>query len=545
MNRSTLHVTFACVGGLAMGGLAAGWPWFAQPEPPRAPAAATAPAAPAVPTPRTASAALAEAVRTADGERRWLLLASAAEHATAQDMPALIRLAGEDSGAVSMLATRWAELDPKHMLATVYADFLLPDGSPAALPGRWYLSSVLVESWSKRDPAALIKALNEIPNYTGRDNLRLSATREIAKGDIQLAVRAMRDWNIHEYVPDRKKFAEWVKNNPQEAVDAAAWFGNDYVGHGMLKQAGKTWGQSDPAAALRYASKLPSRQLAAFADEVVGQWAGRDLKAAVEFASAQENPVFRGALAQGLVKEWGKTDAAAALAWSQTNLRGAARNEAIAGLIGATAEKDLHAAGELAAGMEPGPAQDRACASLFETWFNKGREHRDAALEWLADLPDESARRNAMERVHRQWAWREPEAARDFLTGPHGKLASESMVRQVSGSLTSKNPETAMEWAKSLPEKHSAAAQSAVLESWLHIRPDAAADYARKLPAGADRDRAIRDVSRNFAQQSTQRAVDWYRSLTGEAKEQARAAFESASLSREQREALNQAVEGR
>src|SRR5690242_4857142 len=105
MNRAAFHVTLACVCGIAVGGLAAGWPWFVHSDPPAAPASSTAPPA-LVTVPRTPSAALAEAVRTAGGERRWLLLASAAEHATPQDMPALIRLAGEDSSARSMLAAR-------------------------------------------------------------------------------------------------------------------------------------------------------------------------------------------------------------------------------------------------------------------------------------------------------------------------------------------------------------------------------------------------------------------------------------------------------
>src|SRR5262245_41936473 len=131
MKRSTLRLTLACAGGLAAGAVTAGWTWSTQPKTPNAP---NTPAASAAPAPRTAGAALAEAVRTAAGERRWLLLAGAAEHATAQDMPALIRLAGADASATNMLAARWAELDPKHMLATLYGEYLLPEGSPAALP---------------------------------------------------------------------------------------------------------------------------------------------------------------------------------------------------------------------------------------------------------------------------------------------------------------------------------------------------------------------------------------------------------------------------
>ena len=83
----------------------------------------------------------------------------------------------------------------------------------------------------------------------------------------------------------------------------------------------------------------------------------------------------------------------------------------------------------------PGPvsgcaAQNRACASIFETWFAKGAGERDAAFDWLASLPDPAARTAALERVQWNWMWREPEAVRDFIAGPHGDLASQSMINQ-------------------------------------------------------------------------------------------------------------------
>jgi hypothetical protein len=79
---------------------------------------------------RPINAALQESIRNGTGTSRWLQLLSTLEKAKAEDMPGLIRLAGNDSAMIRMLAARWAELDPDHMFRSLYADFMLPDGAP-------------------------------------------------------------------------------------------------------------------------------------------------------------------------------------------------------------------------------------------------------------------------------------------------------------------------------------------------------------------------------------------------------------------------------
>jgi hypothetical protein len=104
------------------------------------------------------------------------------------------------------------------------------------------------------------------------------------------------------------------------------------------------------------------------------QWAQRSPIAAAAFAAAQPDMAYRATLGQGLVSTWSVTDPTAALAWSQQHLRGSARTEAVAGVIRVLAEKDLTAASEIVADMEPGGMQNRACASIFETWFQQRTE---------------------------------------------------------------------------------------------------------------------------------------------------------------------------
>src|SRR6476659_10234488 len=120
MNRATMQMTIGCVAGFGLGPFAS---WLL----PHSPTSAASHSTVAAPMPATDSATeidgpLASAYRTATGEQRWLLILSAAEHATPAEMSTLIRMVRDEPIAVRMLAERWAEQDPAGMFSSLYAD---------------------------------------------------------------------------------------------------------------------------------------------------------------------------------------------------------------------------------------------------------------------------------------------------------------------------------------------------------------------------------------------------------------------------------------
>ncbi len=295
---------------------------------------------------------------------------------------------------------------------------------------------------------------------------------------------------------------------PQHAAETVLKFNRGFTGLNALQEIGKVWGKSDPAGGLRFAATLDPQQRAKLGVEIMRAWAGSDLQSA------------------------------AALAWSQENLKGLARTDAITRVIALVAKEDLTTASQLASDMEPGTAQNRACVTIFQMWLGKGSAEHEAAFTWLESLPDPAPRAAAFE----HFMWRDPEDARAFISGPHGALAPPGMIMQTGHDLATKDPESAMEWADSLDEKRVPWARRAVLDTWLQIRPEAATDYARKLPAGPERESAVRTVTQTLGWQSPLQAGAWIASLSSADQKNARQALDDSQLPDDRRKQIEDAA---
>jgi len=355
----------------------------------------------------------------------------------------------------------------------------------------------------------------------------------------------MSQWNIRDYLPDLGQVSAWAAKDPRRAAEVVLELGSGPALRGSLKHVANAWAEADPREGLDFAATLPPGQRTALSRELVATWATRALSSAVEFTTGLENASLRASVAKGLALAWAKSDPESALSWSQEHLRGDARSEFIGDLVKSAAEKSIEGAGYLVAAMEPGSGRNQACASIFETWFGKGVEQRDAAFEWLSQLPDPDARRAALERVQGNWVWREPEAARDFINGRYGYLASDLMIHGVACAQASKDPEAAMKWASSLPADRAAKTRAAVLEQWVQVRPEGAFDYVLKLPSGAEREQAIENVTQYIAYQNPAQALSWLRKVPVADQHVVRSFLRTAGLPPERRRALEEELKGR
>ena len=101
-----------------------------------------------------------------------------------------------------------------------------------------------------------------------------------------------------------------------------------------------------------------------------------------------------------------------------------------------------------------------------------------------------------------------------------------------------------MEWAASVPKEHVADARRAVLDTWLQVRPEGAASYVLKLPAGTERDAAISSLSQNFIYTSggIDHAIEWFGKLSESDRNIARDSIKHIQLDPERKRRVDEAL---
>ena len=462
-------------------------------------------------TPDAKNNALAEALATSPRIERWLLLVVAAENATPDEMPGLLRLCVGDNAALRMVAARWAELNPAHMWQTLRGLTVgtetgpgRADASGFGLPS-YDLAQLLFESWTPRDPSAIIASLSAAKNFPGIDRLRMNALEALVKTDPESALRAMRDWESRRYIPRMDAVRAWAEKNPQYAAGVAAKIGATAGGREALTTIGKAWASSDPQAALAYAATLPTMQNRALAAGAMVEWAGRDAKAAAAYVTALPDATLRAGLAPFLVETWAKAAPQQALDWAQATLRGEARVTALGSIVGSIARQDVTRAAELVAGLDPGGSKNKAIASLVEPWFQK--DGAAPVAEWLLKLPEADAREAGFEKLGFQWLWNSGREgalkAAELAIGPQRDLVPNTFVAQVASNEARHDPEAAMKWVGQLPADRIPQTRDRVLSEWMQTRPEAAAQWVLKQPAGDTRRDLITSATRNLAWNNT------------------------------------------
>lgn len=205
------------------------------------------------------------------GVTRWLYWLDALEKATPQDFPRLVRLAQGNSTALRFVAARWVEVDPKHMFDTIVAASSSNNGFPVN-----ELAQILFEEWPKRDPKAVIAALNSAEQFRGSSGWQMQVAGAIFSNDVELGLRLMNEWHVDHYIPSMKGVSKWAAADPRHAAEVTYDNQIGSASREMMKTIGKEWAQSDPVAALEFANARPGELGSVLASSVLKEWADRD-----------------------------------------------------------------------------------------------------------------------------------------------------------------------------------------------------------------------------------------------------------------------------
>lgn len=395
----------------------------------------------------TENARLSTVLAKMSAGKRALWIATRAEGAEPEKLWHLLQLAKDQPELQSAIAARWATLDPRHM----HAKLLQTDD-------RRYFHE-LFDTWSKSDSRGMFAAVLEARNnkQTKGTSSTHTAIEHLMRNAPEVGIEAMAAFGIEHYLPSMRGIEAWVATDPKEAANQiAGTLPHTHAGMNAMKAVGKAWGARDPETALAFAASLNDamgNQLALYA---MHAWAGVDADAALAFIDRQADSVLRIKLGQGLAQGLAEEDPHTALRWASDHLQSTVRSEAIGNIVKAASKKNIHEAAALVSNMNPGGAMNTATRELLQTWAEKGLQKNDAMYQWIESLDDIHTRDHAIEFLGGRLAYAGKHGLVAFVSGDYGHLASESMLRQAVELRMRQDPQSAVQWAKSLPEDRSA-----------------------------------------------------------------------------------------
>jgi hypothetical protein len=412
------------------------------------------------------------------GVTRWLYWLEALEKAAPGDFPRLARLAQGNATAMRFVAARWVEVDPRHMFDTLVA----ASKSGSSFPTE-ELATVLLEEWPKRDPEAVIAALNTTNTFGSRGTWRMHVAGVLFEKDVERGLRVFSEWHIENFGPREGAAAKWAAANPRHAAEFALANPAGYASRLTMETIGEEWAKNDPARALEFAVANPGELGASLGAAALKEWAGRNLKEAADWLTTADART-RNRLSATFVETWAKQDSASALTWCEQNLSGSALAQAVGGVVRGAAEKDLAGAAALVLSLNPSPARSEAAAGIARKMFpelSSAKTVGPDAVAWLTKLDGPSMKR-VLDEVTWGWSTSDPKSMASFLAASSSERVPAYSYSVVARELARRNPSDALEWAGRLPAERAISAGSDAFGEWRNSQPEAAMKWLSSLP---------------------------------------------------------------
>lgn len=396
---------------------------------------------------------------------RWLYWLEAVEKASLSDFPRLAGLANGDFTATRLVASRWVQLDLRHLFDTLAA---APDGRTLPVDD---LAGVLFQEWARRDPDAAVSALQGTNNLGTREAWRFNVAGYLVEKDPERGLRALSEWGIDNFAPLMSGVARWAAADPRHATEVVLAYPAGYTSQRAIETIGHEWAKTDPAGAMEFACAKPGPLATALASTVLKNWAGRNSQQAADWL-ARADAITRQRLSPAFVEAWAKIDPNSALAWCESNLAGSSLAQTVGNIVNDAAQRDLAAAAEFVASMKPSAARSESAAAVAKHWFpawRSGQPVPAAAIAWMAGL-DAAAARRALQQVQWKWSSGDPKSMAEFVASAGNDVVPLSADLNVARALVRQNPPDAFAWASRLPADRGLSAGREAFAEWRHAQ---------------------------------------------------------------------------
>jgi len=390
-------------------------------------------------------------------------------------------LPSNNSDALSALSYRWGELDPEAAIAWLQG-LHNPSEQNVCAGG-------LFDAYSAKDPIAALNSLAKLPGSFNLIQLNAVALTNFAQQDPQAALVALQNLqNLPNGVQFENSamviFQQWAQMDPATAAAAALKL-PDGITQGMsLQFIAKAWAQQDPAAALAWTNTLSDGLSKNFAMQGALQTIGQqDPTAAAAAVLNISDTQQRGLLLQSVTSNWAQQDPVGLLTWADQNLTGAQFDRtALAALNQMGQANPASAAAALTQLSDPNVV-NRAIPALASNWAEQDPQ---AALAWAQSLPPDNIalRNSAINGVFANWISADPAAAaadvqQNLATDPSFSAVASHLASTWAGT----EPQAALNWAERLPAGAQGPAAVAVVLQMTKADPQSAVKAAQNVLA--------------------------------------------------------------
>lgn len=211
-----------------------------------------------------------------------------------------------------------------------------------------------------------------------------------------------------------------------------------------------------------------------------------------------------------VVQAWAQEDAHAAIRAIESLRNRRERQQFLQHAVNSWAQKDAREAVEWLFGRPPSHERSELLADALSSLVRKEPSAAIALTERL--LPAE--RQHVMHMVVLNWADADPHAAAAWAEKHAAGQMHGHVLNMVASSYAARDPEQALRWAATLPDEHSQAIMSQVIQQIAHDDPEQASSLIGRLDDGPARKEAIANIAQAWAQQNPRGALSWVGKLS-------------------------------
>lgn len=250
----------------------------------------------------------------------------------------------------------------------------------------------------------------------------------------------------------------------------------------LLARAVGKWSQVDPAAAARFleSGDLRGMNFSTAWHQVASNWAASDPVAALTWArqAAAKGDRF---VTSGAITGWWKNDSAAAEAYVASHLATRDDWQLASTLASNMFSEDPERAKEWVSQLPNEDARKQAATGLAIQW---GFSDPAAATKWASTLPA-SEREQTLAETIGLWATENPTAAAEWL-GSYEGAGRDQAINNFSLNVAPKDPAVALTWAATISDpKTKASAEQRLASGWLQQDPQAARNWIQNSSLSA------------------------------------------------------------